>query len=252
MTITSSCGTLTHHRWPGRLRRTWNKTSSADQGWDDDGICDECFGQTFVTDGQRFRGRLTRKKRQTTAAARQHALSYLNDSRRTCTGRKGDVGNTAEKGKGVFLSWKTWWSIEYCEFEDVHLKRKSSFPCCVQLKLTKLFIHMDICFRSLPIQKKREKGEKQWFWRVAEVVFVTSVSQSQCHFLVDIILVIHVSYYIAVYLNVVVLFMVWTCVKGGDVKVSTGKCFIFVMKYIKLTYIQAGMMFISFLVFAFI
>lgn len=182
MTITSSCGTLTHHRWPGRLRRTRNKTSSADQGWDDDGICDECFGQTFVTDGQRFRGHLTRKKRQTTAAARQHALSYLNDSRRTCTGRKGDVGNTAEKGKGVFLSWKTWWSIEYCEFEDVHLKRKSSFPCCVQLKLTKLFIHMDICFRSLPIQKKREKGEKQWFWRVAEVVFVTSVSQSQCHF----------------------------------------------------------------------
>lgn len=46
--------------------------------------------------------------------------------------------------------------------------------------------------------------------------------------------------------------MVWTCVKGGDVSVSTGKCFIFVMKYIKLTYIQAGMMFISFLAFAFI
>lgn len=35
-------------------------------------------------------------------------------------------------------------------------------------------------------------------------------------------------------------------------RVSTGKCFIFFMKYIKLTYIQAGMMFISFLVFAFI
>lgn len=66
-------------------------------------------------------------------------------------------------------------------------------------------------------------------------------------FFVAIILVIHVSYYIAIYLNVVVLFMVWTCVKGGDVRVSTGKCFIFVMKYIKLTYIQAGMMFISFL-----
>lgn len=79
-----------------------------------------------------------------------------------------------------------------------------------------------------------------------------SITVSVSFFLVDIIHVIHVSYYIAVYLNVVVLFMVWSCVKGGDVRVSTGKCFIFVMKYIKLTYIQAGMMFISFLVFAFI
>lgn len=77
-----------------------------------------------------------------------------------------------------------------------------------------------------------------------------SITISVSFFLVDIILVIHVSYYIAVYLSV--LYMVWTCVKGGDVRVSTGKCFIFVMKYIKLTYIQAGMMFISFLVFAFI
>lgn len=34
-------------------------------------------------------------------------------------------------------------------------------------------------------------------------------------------------------------------------RVSTGKCFIFVMKYIKLPYIQAGMMFISLPVFAF-
>lgn len=31
-------------------------------------------------------------------------------------------------------------------------------------------------------------------------------------------------------------------------RVSTGRCFIFVMKYIKLTYIQAGIMFISFVV----
>lgn len=37
-----------------------------------------------------------------------------------------------------------------------------------------------------------------------------------------------------------------TCVRG-DMRVSTGRCFIFVMKYIKLTYIQAGIMFISFL-----
>lgn len=36
------------------------------------------------------------------------------------------------------------------------------------------------------------------------------------------------------------------CVQGGDVRVSTGRCFIFVMKYIKLTYIRAGIMFISF------
>lgn len=36
------------------------------------------------------------------------------------------------------------------------------------------------------------------------------------------------------------------CVQGGDVGVSTGRCFIFVMKYIMLTYIQAGIMFISF------
>lgn len=35
------------------------------------------------------------------------------------------------------------------------------------------------------------------------------------------------------------------CVQGGDVRVSTGRCFIFVMKYIKLTYIRAGIMFIS-------
>lgn len=39
-----------------------------------------------------------------TAAARQHAPPYLNDWRRTWTGRKGDGGNTADKGKGVFLS----------------------------------------------------------------------------------------------------------------------------------------------------
>lgn len=38
------------------------------------------------------------------------------------------------------------------------------------------------------------------------------------------------------------------CVQGGDVRVSAGRCFIFVMKYIKLTYIQAGIMFISFVV----
>lgn len=33
-------------------------------------------------------------------------------------------------------------------------------------------------------------------------------------------------------------------------RVSTGRCFIFVMKYIKLTYIQAENMFISFVVVA--
>lgn len=38
------------------------------------------------------------------------------------------------------------------------------------------------------------------------------------------------------------------CMKGGDVRVSTGRCFIFVMKYIKLTYIRAGIMLISFVV----
>lgn len=38
------------------------------------------------------------------------------------------------------------------------------------------------------------------------------------------------------------------CVQGGDVRVSTGRCFIFVMKYIMHTYIQAGNMFISFVV----
>lgn len=56
-----------------------------------------------------------------------------------------------------------------------------------------------------------------WEMQKSRVVFVAPVSQTQCHFffLVDIILVIHVSYYIAVYLNVV-LYMVWTCVNGGD------------------------------------
>lgn len=42
---------------------------------------------------------------------------------------------------------------------------------------------------------------------------------------------------------------VWTycmCAYGGDVRVSPGRCFIFVMKYIKLTYTQARIMFISF------
>lgn len=61
-----------------------------------------------------------------------------------------------------------------------------SFPCVVYNRnwdgRHKLFIHVDICFLSLPVQKKREKGEKQQFWRNAKVVFVTSVSQSQCHF----------------------------------------------------------------------
>lgn len=33
---------------------------------------------------------------------------------------------------------------------------------CVQLKLTKLFIHVDICFMFLPVQKKREKGENDF------------------------------------------------------------------------------------------
>lgn len=36
------------------------------------------------------------------------------------------------------------------------------------------------------------------------------------------------------------------CVQGEDVGVSTGRCFIFVMKYIMLTFIQAGIMFVSF------
>lgn len=49
-------------------------------------------------------------------------------------------------------------------------------------------------------EKNDDFGEMQTF----SVVFVTSVSQSQCHsFLADISLVIHISYYIAVYLNVV-------------------------------------------------
>lgn len=38
------------------------------------------------------------------------------------------------------------------------------------------------------------------------------------------------------------------CVRGGDVRVSTGRCYIFVMKYIMHTYIQAGIMFVSFVV----
>lgn len=45
---------------------------------------------------------------------------------------------------------------------------------------------------------------------------------------------------------------VWTycmCAYGGDVRVSPGRCFIFVMKYIKLTYTQARIMFISFVSF---
>lgn len=45
-----------------------------------------------------------------------------------------------------------------------------------------------------------------------------------------------------------VLYMVWMYVQGGDVKVTTGRCFIFVMKYIMLTYIQAGIMFNYFVV----
>lgn len=37
------------------------------------------------------------------------------------------------------------------------------------------------------------------------------------------------------------------CVQGGDVRISTGRCFIFVMKYIMHTYLQAGiMLFFSF------
>lgn len=39
------------------------------------------------------------------------------------------------------------------------------------------------------------------------------------------------------------------CAYGGDVRVSPGRCFIFVMKYIKLTYTQARIMFISFVSF---
>lgn len=45
---------------------------------------------------------------------------------------------------------------------------------------------------------------------------------------------------------------VWTycmCAHGGDARVSPGRCFIFVMKYIKLTYTQARIMFISLLSF---
>lgn len=36
------------------------------------------------------------------------------------------------------------------------------------------------------------------------------------------------------------------CACGGDVRVGPGRCFIFVMKYIKLTYTQARIIFISF------
>lgn len=82
-----------------------------------------------------------------------------------CMGRKGDVGNMAEKGKGDFLSWKTRWSIEYCELEDVYLKRKSWLFLFFLYNWSwggrhKLFIHVDICFLSLPVQKKVEKGKK--------------------------------------------------------------------------------------------
>lgn len=45
-----------------------------------------------------------------------------------------------------------------------------------------------------------------------------------------------------------VLYMVWIRVCKEEMWVSTGRCFIFVMKYIKLTYIQAGIMFFSFVV----
>lgn len=101
-----------------------------------------------------------------------------------CMGRKGDVGNTAEKGKGVFLSWKTWYSIEYCEFEDVHLKRKSSLflsLCTTETEMEDTNYLYTWTF-AFCLFLYREKGEKQQFWRNAKVVFVTSVSQSQCHF----------------------------------------------------------------------
>lgn len=216
---------------------------------------DERFWQTFGTDGQTFSRTSDSESLADNSCCWATQTALFKWLQEDVHGGGGDLGNTAEKGKGVFLSWKTWWSIEYCEFEDVRLKRKSSLflsLCTTEAEMDTNYLYTWTFAFCRFLYKRKEKGEKQWFWRDAKIVFVTSVSQSQCHFLVDIILVNHVSYYIAVYLNVVVLFMVWTCVKGGDVRVSTGKCFIFVMKYIKLTYIQAGMMFISFLVFAFI
>lgn len=103
-------------------------------------------------------------------------------------------------------------------------------------------------------RKKEQKrcfndfGDMQEFCMVQSLVTI-SITISMSFFLVNVILVNHVSYYITVYLNDVrLVYGLDICVQGGDVRVSTGRCFIFVMKYIKLTYIQAGILFISYVV----
>lgn len=88
------------------------------------------------------------------------------------------------------------------------------------------------------------------FFDFVTISITVSISRFFVVFFVNVILVIHLSYYITVYLKDVksCIWFGYLCVQGGDVRVSTGRCFIFVMKYIKLTYIQAGIMFISFVV----
>jgi len=114
----------------------------------------------------------------------------------------------------------------------------------------KLFIRVDVCFLSLPVQKKeRTKRMFVWFWRHAMCGLV--LCNNQYHNLNVLFLVVVLSCHpcFLLYYSISEWCMIYgldICVQGGDVGVSTGRCFIFVMKYIMLTYSQAGIMFISF------
>lgn len=116
----------------------------------------------------------------------------------------------------------------------------------------KLFICVDICFLSLLVLKKEQKrcfkdfGDMQefcvvWFFVTISITISTSVSL----LLLSSMFLIILQY---IWMMSSLVYGLDICVQGGDVRVSTGRCFIFVMNYIKLTYIGAGIMFISYVV----
>lgn len=170
-----------------------------------------------------------------------------------------------KKARGV--SHKDWMDLKHFEFWDLRSQSRGDSPrlcdfthlsCTVQFGKENpplLTNYLYVWTLAVGLFQYKRKKMFWWFWRherglCSQVQFSVTLTISKsfffsprysCHpcFLL----------YYSIFEWCQVLYMVWTYVcEEKIVRVSTGRCFIFVMKYIKLTYIQAGIMFVSYVV----
>lgn len=142
--------------------------------------------------------------------------------------------------KRLFMEHQTLW-VDRCLLRDLWLwlcppAMYSSIWKESSRSSYKLFIRVDVCF---PLWKKKQK----MFHHVFAIGLV--LCNHQYHNLSVILSSCQPCFllYYSISDWCPVLYMVWICVWGGVLRVSTGRCFIFVMKYIMHTYIQAEIVF---------